>query len=72
MHLVRAPIIKDFTGLTSSSALRQTKSKLWVLELKGNPYPPLHYSNTQPNKNAIHNVLLSEAAKDYRLNNKKS
>ncbi|XP_067644850.1 large ribosomal subunit protein bL17m [Eurosta solidaginis] len=36
-----------------------------VLELRGNPYPPLlpDYSN---NRNLIHNVLLDEARKDYR------
>ena len=50
--------------------LQAFKNGLWIVELKGHPYPPLSYSNTQPNKNAIHNVLLSEAAKDYRSNKK--
>ena len=41
-----------------------------TVELKGNPYPKLQYSNTTPNKKTIHNVLLAEAAKDYRLRTK--
>ena len=38
---------------------------LVIVELKGNPYPKLMYSNTAPNRKTIHNVLLEEAAKDY-------
>ncbi|XP_040576560.1 large ribosomal subunit protein bL17 [Lepeophtheirus salmonis] len=36
-----------------------------VVELKKNPFPPLAYSNSRPNKKHIHNVLLSEAKKEY-------
>lgn len=36
-----------------------------VLELRGNPYPPLK-PDTQQNRNLIHNVLLDEAKKAYR------
>jgi large subunit ribosomal protein L17 len=36
-----------------------------VLELRGNPYPPLFYDASQ-NRNLIHNVLLDEARKQYR------
>jgi len=36
-----------------------------VLELRGNPYPPLPGPvNTRANPNLIHNVLLEEARKD--------
>ena len=38
-----------------------------VLELRGNPFPPLYYSNTEPNRAQIHNVLLNEARRDARL-----
>lgn len=38
-----------------------------VVELKGHPFPKLAYSNTRPNRNHIHNVLLAEARKDMRL-----
>ena len=41
-----------------------------VLELKGHPFPQLKYSNITPNKKTIHNVLLAEAAKDYKLHGK--
>ena len=41
-----------------------------TVELRGNPYPKLQYSNTTANKKTIHNVLLAEAAKDYRLDTK--
>uniref|UniRef100_A0A1B6D5W7 Large ribosomal subunit protein bL17m n=1 Tax=Clastoptera arizonana TaxID=38151 RepID=A0A1B6D5W7_9HEMI len=37
-----------------------------ILELRGNPYPPLNKSN-QNNRNLIHNVLLDEAKKEYRI-----
>lgn len=36
-----------------------------VLELRGNPYPPL-VVDTHQNRNLIHNVLLDEAKKAYR------
>ena len=36
-----------------------------TVELRGNPYPKLQYSNITANKKTIHNVLLAEAAKDY-------
>lgn len=37
-----------------------------VLELRGNPYPPLT-PDAQQNRNLIHNVLLDEAKKAYRI-----
>nr|XP_018900028.1 PREDICTED: 39S ribosomal protein L17, mitochondrial [Bemisia tabaci] len=36
-----------------------------ILELRGNPYPPL-VPNLSHNRNLIHNVLLEEAKKEYR------
>ena len=38
-----------------------------VIELVGHPFPPLHYSNMEPNRKMIHNVLLSEARRELRL-----
>ncbi len=38
-----------------------------LVELKGHPFPPLHYSNSAPNRTHIHNVLLAEAKRDRRL-----
>ena len=46
----------------------QPKLNLVVVELKGHPYPPLAYSNTQPNRKHIHNVLLLEAKRDMERN----
>ena len=40
------------------------KTFMVCVELKGNPYPPLAYSNTKPNKRSIQNVLLMEAKRD--------
>lgn len=37
-----------------------------VLELKGNPYPSL-LPDTHLNRNLIHNVLLDEARREYRI-----
>lgn len=78
---VLAPRFKDFTTSYtrlfnapktvdtewSSNRAPQNYQDLVLVELKGHPYPPLAYSNTQPNKRAIHNVLLAEAAKEYRM-----
>ena len=38
-----------------------------VVELVGHPFPRLNYSNTEPNKKMIHNVLLGEARRELRL-----
>jgi len=49
---------------------RNAAKRLVVVELRGNPYPPLEYPNTRPNKRLIHNVLLAEAARDLKLSSK--
>lgn len=54
-RLLRAP--KPYPG---------DQYKKAVLELKGNPYPSL-LPDTHTNRNLIHNVLLDEAKKAYRL-----
>jgi len=41
----------------------------YVLELRGHPFPPLNYSNTEPNRGLISNVLLSEARKEAKSRN---
>ena len=38
-----------------------------VLEIRGHPFPPLDYSNTEPNRKLIHNVLLAEARREFKL-----
>lgn len=52
--MLKAP--KPYPGLHYDRAL---------LELRGNPYPPLLMDSHQ-NRNLIHNVLLDEAKKAYR------
>jgi len=47
--------------------LAKTHRAKVVVELVGHPFPPLRYSNTEPNKKMIHNVLLSEARRETRL-----
>jgi len=46
--------------------MRQWRDKV-IVELVGHPFPPLHYSNTEPNRKMIHNVLLAEARREMRL-----
>merc|ERR1712111_104432 len=46
--------------------MRMYRQKV-VVELVGHPFPPLYYSNMDPNKKMIHNVLLSEARRELRL-----
>lgn len=53
-RMLKAP--KPYPGLHYDRA---------VLELKGNPYPPLT-PDLNVNRNLIHNVLLDEAKKAYR------
>ena len=48
------------------SNVRFSKDRV-VVELKGHPFPKLAYSNSRPNRNHIHNILLSEAKKDLRI-----
>ena len=48
---------------SSDSRFRQWYPKV-VVELVGHPFPPLAYSNMEPNRKMIHNVLLSEARSD--------
>ncbi|KAL1131294.1 hypothetical protein AAG570_010912 [Ranatra chinensis] len=48
-----------------SSSYPDATNQRCVLELRGNPYPPL-LQDTWHNKNLIHNVLLDAARKDYR------
>ena len=75
---VLAPRLKDCTSsytrvLTApmiyvpEGGPHQNGSRRVVVELRGNPFPPLNYSNSQPNKGLIHNVLLSEARREARL-----
>ena len=37
-----------------------------LLELRGNPYPPLKKDNSY-NRKLIHNILLEEAKREYRV-----
>lgn len=37
-----------------------------ILELRGNPYPSL-LPDTHSNRNLIHNILLDEARREYRI-----
>ena len=46
--------------------MKQWRPKV-IVELVGHPFPPLHYSNQEPNRKMIHNVLLSEARRELRL-----
>ncbi|XP_058823831.1 large ribosomal subunit protein bL17m-like [Topomyia yanbarensis] len=67
---VLAPRFQEYTV----SATRMYKApkeypgwyrKRAVLELRGNPYPPL-VPNMNQNRNLLHNVLLDEAQKEFR------
>ena len=42
--------------------MKQWRPKV-VIELVGHPFPPLHYSNVEPNKKMIHNVFVVTADK---------
>ena len=60
-RMLKAPVL-----YREKAGPEQTKARV-VLELRGNPFPPLHYSNTEPNKGLITNVLLAEARREHRL-----
>lgn len=60
-RMVRAPAnIKDY--FNNDELHYGAKA---VLELRGNPYPPLPGPFVKPHPGAIHNVLLEEARKEY-------
>ncbi|XP_075211394.1 mitochondrial ribosomal protein L17 [Lycorma delicatula] len=56
----------SYTRMLKLSALYPNAHPMSVLELRGNPYPPLHFPQNFSNRNMIHNVLLEEAKKQYR------
>ncbi len=55
-RILNAPILYD-----PFNDSRRTDYGRVMLELKGNPFPKLDYSNVRPNKKHIHNLLLEEA-----------
>ena len=57
------PVQYDPHGRNRTSTDRRV-----MLELRGNPFPPLNYSNIEHNKNHLHNVLLHEAKKEFYAN----
>jgi len=60
-RMLRAPssIVDHMNRVAGSAHL------MAVLELRGNPFPPLPGPFTKPHAGAIHNVLLEEARKEY-------
>lgn len=53
-RMYRAP--REYPGMYHKKA---------ILELRGNPFPPLA-SDLSTNRNLLHNILLDEARKEYR------
>jgi len=63
-RMLRAPgDVKDYKD--NKIMDRLTRKDWAVMELRGNPYPPLPGPFTKPHPGAIHNVLLEEAKKEY-------
>ena len=60
-RILRAPILYKPEGGPGMCKERV------VLELRGHPFPPLNYSNSEPNRKLIHNVLLAEARREAKL-----
>jgi large subunit ribosomal protein L17 len=60
-RILRAPILYKPEG-----GPMMCKERV-VLELRGHPFPQLNYSNSEPNRKLIHNVLLSEARREAKL-----
>ncbi|CRK91835.1 CLUMA_CG005457, isoform A [Clunio marinus] len=58
-------------NLDNKDVLKKYKL-LSVLELNGNPYPPVLPDRSQKNRRLIHNVLLNEARKEFYLQKQKS
>jgi large subunit ribosomal protein L17 len=65
-RLFNSPIQASANKEGAMPATKNYRDKV-VVELVGHPFPPLRYSNTEPNKKMIHNVLLSEARREMRL-----
>lgn len=65
-RLFMSPSQASANKLGQDPLFRQHHPKV-IVELVGHPFPPLYYSNTDPNRKMIHNVLLSEARREMRL-----
>lgn len=73
VHKLFKVLAPRYENYTTSYTRMWKASQIWplgrykrsVLELKGNPFPPLH-ADTRNNRNLIHNILLDEARKEYR------
>lgn len=67
----QGPVTKMFNAPREYPALpERAYFKRSVLELKGNPYPPILPDISYRNKNLIHNVLLNNARRDFYKENK--
>lgn len=74
VHKLFKVLAPRYENYTTSYTRIWKASQMWpsgrykrsVLELKGNPFPPL-YPDTRNNRNLIHNILLDEAKKEYRV-----
>ncbi len=64
-RLLKAPMLFDPTDVLNPMAGMAHKKVM--LELRGNPFPPLSYPNSRPNRNHLHNVLLEAARRDKRF-----
>ena len=67
--LFNSPIQASANKEGQDPMMKQHRPKV-IVELVGHPFPPLYYSNQEPNRKMIHNVLLAEARREYRLQQK--
>ena len=65
-RLFTSPTQASSNMLGQDPRMKQHYPKV-IVELVGHRFPPLYYSNTEPNRKMIHNVLLSEARREMRL-----
>ena len=65
-RLFNAPVQASANAQGQDPVMKMYKNKV-IVELIGHPFPPLYYSNMEPNKKMIHNVLLSEARRELKL-----
>ena len=64
-------ILPTMTPDWSDNFSRTYVDRKVVIELKGNPYPPIQGESSPNKKDLLHNILLAEASKEYYLSKTK-
>jgi len=63
-RIIHTPLLEFYGG---DNNLSPNNFNRCMLELRGNPFPPIDYPNSKANSRHLHNILLTEAKKDLEM-----